>query len=134
LYNLVVLINEIFIIFIIVTKKPKKSLTKKKLQKEFDPDRLVLTKQEILEFCDGVLEKWNKKPKENAQNIFAMNAVRMSVLWTDEDSLKAIWGEILKWAFALMYKNAIAQAKEENVDWLHVMGKIKDLNKIVSEI
>jgi len=134
LYNLVVLINEIFIIFIIVTKKPKKSLTEKKLQKEFDPDRLVLTKQEILEFCDGVLEKWNKKPKENAQNIFAMNAVRMSVLWTDEDSLKAIWGEILKWAFALMYKNAIAQAKEENVDWPHVMGKIKDLNKIVSEI
>jgi len=113
-----------------MTKKPKKSLTKTKLQKEFDPDRLVLTKQEILEFCDGVLEKWKKKPKENAQNIFAMNAVRMSVLWTDEDSLKAIWGEILKWAFALMYKNAIAQAREENVDWPHVMGKIKDQNKI----
>jgi len=111
-----------------MTKKPKKSMTKKKLQKESDPDRLVLTKQEILEFCDGVLEKWNKKPKENAQNIFAMNAVRMSVLWTDEDSLKAIWGEILKWGFALMYKNAIAQAREENVDWPDVMGKIKDLN------
>ncbi len=99
-------------------------MTKKKLQKEFDPDRLVLTKQEILEFCDSVLEKWKKKPKENAQNIFAMNAVRMSVLWTDEDSLKAIWGEILKWAFALMYKNAIAQAREENIDWSHIMGKI----------
>jgi len=112
-----------------MTKKPKKSMTKKKLQKEFDPDTLVLTKQEILEFCDGVLEKWKKRPKENAQNIFAMNAVRMSVLWTDEDSLKAIWSEILKWAFALMYKNAIAQAKEENVDWPHVMGKIKDLNE-----
>jgi len=103
-------------------------MTKKKQQKEFDPDRLVLTKQEILEFCDGVLEKWNKKPKENAKNIFAMNAVRMSILWTDEDSLKAIWNEILKWAFALMYKNAIAQAREENVDWPDVMGKIKDLN------
>jgi len=120
---LIALINDIFIIFIIVAKKPKKSVTKKP-QKEFDPDRLVLTKQEILEFCDGVLEKWEKKPKENAQNIFAMNAVRMSVQWTDEDSLKAIWGEILKWAFALMYKNAIAQAKEENIDWSHVMGKI----------
>ncbi len=59
---MIVLINEIFIIFIIVTKKPKKSMTKKKLQREFDPDRLVLTKQEILEFCDSVLEKWKKKP------------------------------------------------------------------------
>ncbi len=123
--HLIVLINEIFIVFIVVTKKPKKSMTKKKPQKEFDPDRLVLTKQEILEFCDSVLEKWNKKPKENAQNIFAMNAVRMSVQWTDEDSLKAIWGEILKWAFALMYKNAIAQAREEIVDWPHVMEKIR---------
>jgi len=121
---LIALINDVFIIFIIVAKKPKKSMTKKKLPKEFDPDRLVLTKQEILEFCDGVLEKWEKKPKENAQNIFTMNAVRMSVQWTDEDSLKAIWGEILKWAFALMYKNAIAQAREENIDWSHIMGKI----------
>jgi len=110
--------------------KRRSNVTKKRQNKEFDPDRLVLTKQEILEFCDGVLEKWKKKPKENAKNIFAMNAVRMSILWTDEDSLKAIWGEILKWAFALMYKNAIAQAREENVDWPHVMEKIKDLNKI----
>ncbi len=109
-----------------MAKKPKKSMTKKKQQKEFDPDRLVLTKQEILEFCDDVLEKWEKKPNENTQNIFAMNAVRMSVQWTDEDSLKAIWGEILKWAFALMYKNAIAQAKEESIDWSHIMGKINN--------
>jgi len=123
---LIALINDIIIIFIIVTKKPKKSITKKKLKKEFDPDRLVLTKQEILEFCDSVLKKWEKKPEENAQNIFAMNAVRMSVQWTDEESLKAIWGEILKWAFALMYKNAIAQAREENIDWSHIMGKINN--------
>ena len=110
--------------YIIVAKKPKKSLTNKKSKKEFDPDRLVLTKQEILEFCDGVLKKWERKPEENAQNIFTMNAVRMSVQWTDEESLKAIWGEILKWSFALMYKNAIAQAKEENIDWSHILGKI----------
>jgi len=105
-------------------------MTKKRRQNEFDPDKLALTKQEILEFCDRVLDKWKKNPEKNAQNIFAMNAVRLSVFWTDEDSLKAIWGEILKWAFALMYKNAIAQAKKEDVDWSHVMGKIKDLNYI----
>ena len=99
-------------------------MAKKKQLKEFDPDRLVLTKQEILEFCDGVLKKWEKKPKENTQNIFAMNAVKMGVQWTDEESLKAIWGEILKWSFALMYKNALAQAKEEDIDWSHIMGKI----------
>ncbi len=52
---MIALIYDIFIILIIVAKKPKKSMTKKKPQKEFDPDRLVLTKQEIIEFCDSVL-------------------------------------------------------------------------------
>ncbi len=59
-----------------------------------------------------------------------MNAVRMSVLFTDEDSLKAIWDEILRWAFVLLYKNAIAQAKEENVDWSRIMGKIKRFEEV----
>ena len=101
-----------------MTKKSS-TVTKKKRKKEFDPDQLVLTKQEILEFCDKVLAKWNKNPKENAQNIIAMNAVRMSVLWTEEDQLKAIWAEILRWTFELLYRNAIAQAREENVNWSH---------------
>jgi hypothetical protein len=104
-------------------------MPKKKQNKAFDPDMLVLTKQEIVEFCDRVLEKWNKNPKANTQNIMAMNAVKMSVLWTDEDSLKSIWNEILKWAFALLYKNAISQTKEENVDWSRIMGKIKKLEE-----
>jgi hypothetical protein len=104
-------------------------MPKKKQNKAFDPDMLVLTKQEIVEFCDRVLEKWNKNPKANTQNIMAMNAVKMSVLWTDEDSLKAIWSEILKWAFTLLYKNAISQTKEENVDWSRIMGKIKRLEE-----
>ena len=103
------------------------SMSKKKKSKTFDPDRLVLTKEEILEFCDRVLEKWRTETNENAQHILAMNAVRMSILFTDEDSLKAIWGEILRWTFVLLYKNAIAQAKEENVDWSRIMGKIKRL-------
>ena len=59
-----------------------------------------------------------------------MNAVRMSVVFTDEYSLKAIWDEILRWAFVLLYKNAIAQAKEENVDWSRIMGKIKRFEEV----
>jgi len=101
-------------------------MPKKKRKKQFDPDKLVLTKNEILEFCDKVLAKWNKNPTKNAQNIVAMNAVRMSVLWTEDDQLKAIWAEILKWAFELLYKNAIAQGIEENVNWSEIMSKIKN--------
>ena len=96
----------------------------KKPTKKFDPDRLVLSKEEILDFCDRVLAKWSTLPAENAQNIVAMNAVRTSVYWTDEDSLKAIWGEILNWTFELMHKNAIAQAKEEKKEWSPILEKL----------
>ena len=89
----------------------------------FDPDDLTLTKPEILDFCDRVIEKWNVNPTKNATNIFAMTAVKTSVVWTDEDSLKAIWSEILKWIFELLYENALAQDDES---WGNVMKKLKN--------
>ena len=95
---------------------------------DYDPDRLVLTKPEILEFCDRVLEKWGKKPQKNAKNLFAMNAVKTSILWTDEESLKAIWSEILNWTYDLLYENALAQGREEDVDWPKIMKKLKKKN------
>ena len=93
---------------------------------DFDPDRLVLTKAEILEFCDRVLEKWKKNPSKNANNIMAMNAVKTSVIWTDDESLKAIWSEILNWTFELLYENAMAQGKNNPDDWSTVMKKLKN--------
>ena len=47
--------------------------------KEFDPDRLALSKKEILEFCDKVLAKWKAEPESNSRNIVAMTAVKTSV-------------------------------------------------------
>ena len=91
----------------------------------FDPDRLVLTKSQILAFCDRVIEKWNKKPTKNAANILAMNAVKTSIIWTDEESLKAIWGEILNWTFELLYENALAQAESKD-DWSNILKQLKN--------
>ena len=91
-------------------------------KENFDPDKLELSKTQILEFCDKVLTKWNKKPNENAKNILAMNAVKTSVFWTDDDSLKAIWSEIISWVYELLYENAKAQDKE----WAKIMKKLKN--------
>lgn len=92
----------------------------------FEPDKLALTKQDILDFCDRVLEKWSKNPTQNTNNILAMNAVKTSVIWTDDESLKAIWGEILSWTFDLLYENALAQGKYDQAEWSNVMKKIKN--------
>ena len=105
----------------------------KKTIKDFDPDRLVLSKDQILEFCDKVLTSWKEDPNQNRSNIVAMTAVRTSVYWTDEESLKAIWNEILKWTFELMYKNAIAQAKEENTEWSPILEQLGKQEKSTTE-
>lgn len=91
----------------------------------FDPDNLVLSKNEILAFCDKVIEKWNKHSTKNANNILAMTAVKASIVWTDEDSLKAIWGEIIAWVFELLYENALSQGKNDDANWSTVMKKLK---------
>jgi hypothetical protein len=92
----------------------------------FEPDKLALTKKDILDFCDRVLEKWSKNPSNNSNNILAMNAVKTSVVWTDDESLKAIWNEIISWTFELLYENALAQGKDNDADWSKVMKKIKN--------
>ena len=43
--------------------------------KGYNPDKLVLSKNEIIEFCDHVLDKWSKEPTKNAQNILARKAL-----------------------------------------------------------
>lgn len=92
----------------------------------FDPDKLELSKSEILDFCDRVIAKWNKDPASNAKNILAINAVKTSVVWTDDESLKAIWSEIISWTFDLLYENAMAQDDQE---WVNVMKKLKKNKK-----
>ena len=92
-------------------------------KKTFDPDKLELSKTEILEFCDRVIRKWSKNPTKNANNLLAINAVKTSVLWTDDESLKAIWSEIIAWTFDLLYENAMAQ---EDQEWVNVMKKLKN--------
>ncbi len=106
----------------------------KKNGKEFDPYGLVLSQNQILEFCDKVLTKWKGDPNQKRSNIVAMTAVRNSVYWSDEESLKAIWSEILKWTFELMYKNAIAQTKVEKAGWSPILEKLEKKEKsILSE-
>jgi len=77
------------------------------------PNDIELTKKDILDFCDGVIERWQKDPSISGQNYVSMYSVRASVSMTDDESLKLIWNEILRWTFELLYKNAIAQKKDD---------------------
>jgi hypothetical protein len=116
-------------------RKTPKKITKNKhtrtkqtkpIQDTVNPDRLELSRNEILEFCDRVLDKWQKEPAKNARNIAAMLAVRTGIFFSDETSLKAIWSEIISWVYQLLYQNAQAQARKEGQEWAQVFSKIKN--------
>jgi hypothetical protein len=83
----------------------------------FDPDNLELSKKDILEFCDLVLEKWIQKSDKNVHRILAMNAVKTSIIWTDEQSLKSIWQEIIQWVSELLYQNAVSKGTKNDDQW-----------------
>ena len=103
-------------------KKSKKDTSK---QEYINNEKLALTKQEILDFCDRVLTKWKKDPSKDNRHIFAMNAVKTSILWTEEDTIKEIWHEIIYWIFELLYQNAIKQGNSENLEWSKIMEKLR---------
>ncbi len=88
----------------------------------FNPDQLGLTKSDILNFCDRVLEKWNKNSTLDPNHILAMTAVKTAVLWTDDESLKVIWNEIIGWTFELLYENTLSQNSDE---WAIIMKKLR---------
>lgn len=111
------------------TVRPKntaKRSAQKKGRKGVDPDALALSKNDILEFCDRVLKKWQQDPVKNARNMPAMLAVRTSVFFSDEQSLRAIWSEITSWIYQLLYQNAQAQARKEGQEWAEVFSKIRN--------
>jgi len=93
------------------------------------PEEIELTKKDILDFCDRVIEKWQRDPSITNQNFLSMCSVKASVSLTDDESLKAIWNEILRWTFELLYKNAIAQAKKDNIEQFETMEKIQMSSK-----
>ncbi len=107
------------------TKGSATKRTTPKKNQSTDPEGLALSKNDILEFCDRVLKKWQQDPVHNARNIPAMLAVRTSVFFSDETSLKAIWSEIISWVYQLLYENAQAQARKEGQSWAQVFSKIK---------
>ena len=71
-------------------------IAKKEKRKSYDPDELSLEKKDIIDFCDKVLERWQKEPltPDMTKNIAAMMGVKTTVYFTDDVSLKAIWSEI----------------------------------------
>ena len=87
-----------------------------------DPDKLNLTKKDLLEFCDKVLDEWSENKVANFKYIVAIKLMIAQIRLTPEPILKAIWKKITLWFYDLTYHNALANTKETMFKELRKIG------------
>lgn len=92
---------------------------------KFDPDELKLSKKDILELMNGIEQRWKKNKKSNSQFIISMEAMKIGIRLTSEQTVSQIWYEIVNGFNELLYENAIAKAKGENETWAETLEKVK---------
>lgn len=106
-----------------MNKSMKKDPTE--VARELDPDRLTLSKKDILEFVDAILYRWRKNAFANTKYITGLELMKFGLIMTGEDTLSKIWSEILNGFNELLYENAMARAKNENPNWDIIREKIR---------
>jgi len=80
---------------------------------EFDPDKLNLTKKDLLDFCDRMVIEWRKNKRSNFRYILALEIMKAQIKITPEGVLKMIWGKIIQWFYDLNYENALHDPTDE---------------------
>jgi hypothetical protein len=95
------------------------------LPPDIDPDRLVLTKKDVVNLIGDIIHRWSKNPKSNYKAIAAGYAMKGFVQMTPEETVKQIWTEIINGFNAFLMENAIARARSENPDWATMMEKVR---------
>jgi hypothetical protein len=80
---------------------------------EFDPDKLNLTKKDLLDFCDRMVLEWRKNKRSNFRYILALEIMKAQIKITPEGVLKMIWGKIIQWFYDLNYENALHDPTDE---------------------
>ncbi len=84
---------------------------------------IVLAKKDILDFCDRIVKKWEEDETKDINDIFAVNMFKLNTYWTNDESISAIWKEVLQWSFELVYKNIISDVLEK--ERMEKLGMVK---------
>ena len=97
-------------------------ISKEEFWDAMDPDKLNLTKKDLLEFCNKVLDEWSENKVANIKYIIAIKIMIAQIRLTPEPILKAIWKKITLWFYDLTYANALANTKETMFKELRKIG------------
>tara|TARA_R110002110_G_scaffold94749_1_gene245344 strand:- start:40 stop:357 length:318 start_codon:yes stop_codon:yes gene_type:complete len=98
-------------------------LSREEFWDEMDPDKLNLSKQDLVRFCHECVDEWNKNPISNLKYIIPMQIMIVQVKATPETVLKAFWKKIMFWMYDLTYKNAVSNTKDTMLKELRKIGQ-----------
>jgi len=90
---------------------------------ELNPDKLNLTKADLVKFLDTCLDEWKKNKRANFKFIVAGSIMRAQVSITSEEVLKEIWGKIIQWFYDLNYNNAKADKTDKFFETIRKLDK-----------
>ena len=91
----------------------------------YNPDELILSKQDIIDLLDAVNVYWNQNKKENAMYIGGLKLMKTGIRVTPEKAVKKIWNTFLKFILVVQYENAIQKALTNKETWANTLTKIK---------
>ena len=92
---------------------------------EFDPDKLNLTKQDLLNFCDKCIDNWKLNKRANFRYILSLEIMKAQIKITPEGVLKMIWGKIIEWFYELNFENALKDPTDEGMKFLKKIREVK---------
>ena len=96
---------------------------------QFNPDDLVLSKHDVLSLLDDIEARWRQNRKDNWKLILSLHGMKAYISLSSEDTIKAVWSEIVKGFNELLIENSLAIAKGNNESWAETFEKIKKSRK-----
>ena len=103
-----------------------KKLTRREYWDQLDPDKLNLTKKEVLDFCHTCIDDWKINKRANFKYILGMELMIAQLKLCPETVLKMIWKKIIFWFYDLTFKNALANTKDDMLKDLRNLGNKND--------
>jgi hypothetical protein len=85
----------------------KTKLNRDEFWNTVDPDKLNLTKSDILNFCQSCIDEWKENKIANFRYILAISIMQAQIKITPEIVLKKIWKKIILWFYDLTFQNAL---------------------------
>lgn len=90
---------------------------------------MVLSKLDVLDLLDGIETRWKKNKKDNWKLLLSLEGMKVYIRMSSDETIKAIWSEIVKGFNELLIENSIAIAKGNQESWAETFEKIKKSKK-----